>query len=366
MLSLLLVVAGCLLLVVPLSAVDAQLPESEPTERKQNGFHGHHRLRGQRQLDAGPRIVGGVDSGQFERTWIVMLGTSGRRNQCHGTLIHPQIVMTSATCISDSFGGFPFSVVVRPNDNNMRQPVTAIDSRTHPCYDPVNYKFDIALVKLNVAMPASWVVEWAGFNGNRPGLFDGNFLRIVGFGATNETTKSMSSPALQEASLSYVRNCAPRETGNQGEIRGIPGYDRNTHLCAAAANSTEVGPCSGDSGSPIGRLNLDIGAEFLQVGILTGFYPNRATTTCGETSHYYLYTRIYEMSNWIKIELCVLAGAYCNAQLDPEIHNGRTCSTAANPPCAPRQWVQAAANQITNFASGFTQPVSRYFGGDSP
>ncbi|CAB9504649.1 Venom plasminogen activator [Seminavis robusta] len=346
-------------LLLSLCAVASATPTDSETEHS-----GDNRLRGFRKdedrwLDASPRVVGGVDT-PFSRTWIAVIGTSSSPNQCHGTLVSADFVLTSATCISSAFGGIPSRVVVMPNDNNMRtSPISVANHFIHPCADSSRFRWDVALLKLGTVLSSAYGP--VTFADSDTQVFNGNYLRIIGFGAASDSDRTSASPALQEATLSYERLCGS----------SIPGYDAATHLCANAPNTTDVGPCDGDSGSPIGLTDLDATTgAFTQVGILTGFYrdPNTGSARCGDDTHYHLYTRVSSVSNWAKTIICdntaeATKPSFCNS-FDRD-GGGGVCATSGGdpPPCAPREWLQQAANQITSFVGEGSQQVFRFFGG---
>lgn len=191
-------------------------------------------------------IIGGSDIDRIP-DWIATLGNF----TCMGTLIHRDVIMTSASCVS---GGVPEFVTLVPTSLTRKRKVLV--DRTdgayiHPCFSSSTLLSDVALLKLaelvpdkrsnmNPDDPASGY-ETVTLNEDED-VPEGNgaTLAVLGYGTTSVSEPQTPSKNLKEGFVEYINTC----TSN------YPSYSADEQLCALGGDG-QTGVCDGDMGGPL-------------------------------------------------------------------------------------------------------------------
>ncbi len=234
---------------------------------------------------ATPRIVGGEDASRLAYPWMVALLDASESDvfqaqNCGGTLIRSDVVLTAAHCIEDVdistldvvIGAYNL-LDVRPSER-----IDVVDVIIHPAYNTYTIDNDIALLKL--AEPSSRtpvaLVDLATMgtvNVDTP-------LTTIGWGALDGSDYPRYPVILQQVDLPYVSS-----TYCQTLVHGVT----DNMLCAGVLSGGKDA-CGGDSGGP---LIYRYGDDIYQVGIVSW------GEGCAERNKPGVFTRLVNYVDWI-------------------------------------------------------------------
>lgn len=192
-----------------------------------------------------PQIVGGEQASRNEHPWMVYLTirNSGGTFSCGGSLISEEWVLSAAHCLDPgstvtvSVGVFDLRETARRNRFD------AESIFVHPSYRNVSTGFDIALIKLDRAVPTSLVSRYAKLPSvslNNSEVGTGDTLKTMGWGRTSE---GGSSPNILRQVLVPVVSEATCE-------RAYGSINNTTQVCAGFPAGGRDS-CQGDSGGPL-------------------------------------------------------------------------------------------------------------------
>ena len=227
------------------------------------------------EADAVP-IIGGTEAGS---KWPDAVGVMyGGYQECTGTLIAPNVVITAGHCI---LGGAPNAVLVgAPALSKAREGETIAVDKAIP-YPNSQSTLDVGVLVLKVPSkfePRKIASGWA-----KSDIVNGAQVQFVGFG-TVDRNGSVATDALMEASSTITDfNCSSSSGCNplakpDGEL---------------GAGGMGIDTCPGDSGGPM-YLVSDMGT-FL-AGVTSRAYDN-ARYACGEGG---IYGRPDKIVDWIR------------------------------------------------------------------
>jgi len=194
------------------------------------------------------------------RSLVMIVGTrSNGVNVCTGAALARDLVLTAAHCVAPAA---TYSVLTSKN-----APTMAIKTiQVHPRYDPQSFALnrataDVALVKLAVALPESFVqvpLEHAAAS-----IAVGDRFVIAGFGVTT---------AGSDSGIGLARAAALVATGQPGTLQ-IRLFDP-----ATKGDRPGLGACTGDSGAPVLR---DVNGRLLVIGVVSWSTGPKLGAGCG-------------------------------------------------------------------------------------
>ncbi|XP_044265436.1 uncharacterized protein LOC123011851 [Tribolium madens] len=256
------------------------------------------------QISNGLRITSGTRTSPGEFPWMALIAyktgnsSSQRDFRCGGTLITVRYVLTAAHCIENTtimgvrLGEYNIMTDpdCDPNGQNCESPVQDISidkAIIHPFYDPTTFINDIALIRLDT--PANYSYEnvkpiCLPFGELLHAKLEEQEMTVAGWGATEDGAKSMvlrkvSVPVMAREECQILYHDLKPITKKQ--------------ICAGADHGKDS--CSGDSGSPLKRIDLINGTpRYVQYGIVS-FGP----THCGIGGRPGIYTNVQKYMKWI-------------------------------------------------------------------
>ncbi|GGB01120.1 S1 family peptidase [Agarivorans gilvus] len=208
-------------------------------------------LMAQAEQQAVPYVVGGQDASQ-NYPWMAQVFVGDHR--CGGVLIGSSWVLTAAHCTYDETSEskhLPVAQVsvvlgvysmVGPDDSRA---LAVSEIYQHPNYvEPgqagIDYDYDISLLRL--ATPQEIAPPILNANGVSSAVNYGAFMRLIGFGRTNNDPLNPEyPPVLQQANLSLYQ---PELCANAWSSDKLS----EQMFCAFG---TDADACSGDSGGPV-------------------------------------------------------------------------------------------------------------------
>ncbi|MFE4588933.1 S1 family serine peptidase [Streptomyces laurentii] len=230
-------------------------------------------------------VVGGRPTRTADAPWVVALSSrarfgSARAGQfCGGAVVAPTKVLTAAHCLgSEVLGGEPWELpdfrviagrTALRGDGGREVRVTS--TWVNPEYDPAAGSGDLAVLTLERALPASYVIDVAA--ADDPALAPGTAADVYGWGDT--TGDGTYARSLRAARVRVLPD-ATCERAYPGGL-GVE-YRRETMLCAGDPRGGRDA-CQGDSGGPLvarGRL----------IGLVSW------GSGCGEADSPGVYTRV--------------------------------------------------------------------------
>uniref|UniRef100_A0A182FC40 CLIP domain-containing serine protease n=1 Tax=Anopheles albimanus TaxID=7167 RepID=A0A182FC40_ANOAL len=255
-----------------------------------------------------PKLSRGNKTDPFDYPWMVVLQYSKngvQRDGCAGTLISNRYVLTAAHCVQVP-GGWMLSRV-RLGDQDRSKPIDCIvyssgeksctdppvdvaveKAVVYPRYDPSIILHDIALIRMahDVAFtfsikPICLPVRLDIRNVALPRYI------VTGWGMTE---RHVPSEALLQAIIEPVPLL---ECIQKLSKQGFPvNLSEEYTMCAGGKDNVDA--CKGDSGGPLGFYVREVGARFVQYGIVSA-----GVNSCGRTSAPGIYTRVSSYMDWI-------------------------------------------------------------------
>lgn len=216
---------------------------------------------------------------------------------CTGSLIARDLVLTAAHCIADE-GLRGVAVLLSLDDKKLtkEQVIYASNGAIHPDYQPTDDATavwnDIALLKLETAVPEDFKLAKLPDVETIKQLVKGSKVTLAGFGITNAVIRKV---VLGKNGKPTVVELPGRGTGSLRKVSNIV-------VQSVTADQKEIsfdqknlrGACHGDSGGPA-LLQLQDGS-YIQVGV-----TSRGTNKLGNCNEGAIYSGVYGQLDWITL-----------------------------------------------------------------
>ncbi|MFD9336579.1 serine protease [Streptomyces sp. NPDC060028] len=220
-------------------------------------------LAGAPQAAADSVVIGGKPVKAADSPWVVALasrdrfgGTRGGQF-CGGVVVAPTKVLTAAHCLSRQVLGGPVDSVADFRVITGRTELRATDgreiavrsARVNPAYDPASNAGDLAVLELEEAVPAHYVLPVAG--AGHPAYTAGTEAAVYGWGDTSGFGDY--AYALRAARVTVL----PDEVCGRAYPGDADGQYRAESMVCAGDLEGGKDACQGDSGGPLvaqGRL----------------------------------------------------------------------------------------------------------------
>uniref|UniRef100_A0A182M804 Peptidase S1 domain-containing protein n=1 Tax=Anopheles culicifacies TaxID=139723 RepID=A0A182M804_9DIPT len=239
------------------------------------------------------RITNGLEAqpGQFPYQAIVMSEFGILTVMCGGSVLTANFILTAAHCVmfdqvNKAGGGTAIlgahnRLEVEPSQQHIRFNNGGIV--VHPLYTVSNYRFDVAVVRLNTALRFTVYVQPVRL----PGLmdqrqFDGQIGTISGFGRTSDTNAAFATV------LHYTVNTILSNSACISRWGALLVEPQNVCLSGDGGRSA----CTGDSGGP---LTIEESGVTVQIGVTS--FGSADGCTRGMPS---VYARITFFMDWIR------------------------------------------------------------------
>ena len=191
---------------------------------------------------------------------IITKYSASQSYSCSGVLISPLIVATAGHCLLTDSGIMSDEIYVGdPGSENRYNGKWAKAARVYFSEDyrgnSVNGEItasDIAVIRLTRPIKQSTLVYLASENQLLQLKSSSAKLRIIGYGATDDSGTLTKYPNYYESSFTSSYSADPNQSFSESSVSG---------------------PCRGDSGGPV--LNITP-TKIVLVGIVTGAYPSNA------------------------------------------------------------------------------------------
>jgi len=228
-------------------------------------------------------IIGGVDANGEAWPWIVSLADSRGNHFCGGALIHPEIVLTAAHCLSGlSARNIVARVGLQQQNAAGSADITTVSAiLSHPNYSSRTTDNDIALVQLSE--PSSKPIVRLITNEVESSLIPGGTtVRVQGWGAMDSQGYQYPNN-LQSVDVEMVDfdECNSRSRYNGALSQNM--------ICAGDLYG-EQDSCYGDSGGPLAVYSND---EWVLSGVVSWGYE------CSNAQFPGVYARVSRYIDWI-------------------------------------------------------------------
>lgn len=251
-----------------------------------------------------PKIIGGNSSSNADWSWMVALVyQSDVQVFCGGSLIAKDWVLTAAHCVAGKTGQALEVLVNRPNVLSTQGERIAVKRMViHPQFNAINFKNDIALLKLSSpahSEPIEILSPYSGQDGA------GQNALALGWGNTS-TYRQLFPDDLQQVILPIVSNATCKE-----HMVGI----EDDMLCAGFAEGGKD-TCEGDSGGPLVVFDAEGGAW--RQAAITSF----GEAECAAKGYYGVYTRLKSYAAFVADAICTPSEALAAPVLSLSVSNG--------------------------------------------
>ena len=221
---------------------------------------------------------------------------------CHGTLIAPTVVLTSALCTNYNQDVF----VNMYNKTNLADVLEAFvfgadDYVRHPGWDPSTFENNVALIFLPREVKNADTIQYPTLNEESNAPEDGDPLLVIGWGQTSSS--GSGADFLLQAEANYAANEDCLATWMVGNTNGI--------MCIEDGRRAA---CNYDDGGPLmlNNTNSNLRTNPIQVGI-------ESYSGCGSLIFPDVYTRVSYYVDWIKETACERADEFCSPSSKPSV-----------------------------------------------
>jgi secreted trypsin-like serine protease len=235
----------------------------------------HKLIEAANQGNVEPYIVGGTPVPDDKYPFMAYLEATfkdGAIQQCGGTLIDPDSVLTAAHCLVSPQGAVPQVVNVgvggtalSQREYQLRTAATAFIAST---YNPTNQSNDAAVLNLDSAVTGIKPIKLATAKQNRLER-PGRLLTVAGWGRTDPNDATSTVDRMLEVSLPVVSDATAKQAWSTPTQVYVPS------LMVATDSQAGKDAAQGDSGGPL----FNPGATPTQVGIVS--YGSKGPRTRG-------------------------------------------------------------------------------------
>ena len=251
-------------------------------------------------------IIGGVNANEEAWPWIVSLSDSRGNHFCGGALIHPEIVVTAAHCLSGmSAQNIVARVGLEQQNAAGSADITQVSAiLSHPNYSSRSSDNDIALVQLSEpsSKPIVRLITDEVEGSLIPG---GTTVRVQGWGAMDSQGYQYPNQ-LQSVDVEMVDF---NECNSRSRYNGVLSQNM---ICAGDLYG-EQDSCYGDSGGP---LAVYANGEWVLSGVVSWGYE------CANAQFPGVYARVSRYIDWISEYLPIEVAD--NDWLSETVDNGDT------------------------------------------
>nr|XP_002736238.2 PREDICTED: uncharacterized protein LOC100377031 [Saccoglossus kowalevskii] len=255
------------------------------------------------------RVIGGSDATKGSWPWQALLYPGD--DLCGGVIISELWILTAAHCVS-GIGSGQIAVTVGIVDDRDKDGISRgiSEVHTHPLYDDVNHRYDLALLKLDAPLEYNDYVRPACLPSSDDLFEENHFCFTTGWGLT-QSDGTVTPHILQEVGLTIQ---------SQSICQSIyPGdFDPYSMICAGHIRGG-ADSCLGDSGGPLVCPIQREGRWYL-AGITSWGLE------CGEQSG--VYASVSAANDWIYETIDDITAEACGDDFE--------CSDGS---CLPFQWV---------------------------
>ncbi|XP_042900195.1 proclotting enzyme [Parasteatoda tepidariorum] len=244
------------------------------------------------------RVVGGREADPGSWPWMAVVFVEKRNGvmspDCGGALVTNRHVVTAAHCVvtgRSSTTMSPRQLSIRLGAHNVASSndpsaiEVGVDGvRRHERFDPRTYRNDIAVIRLNRAVPFTSRVSpiCLPYDSLRGEDLTGRKGTVIGFGTT--AFNGPSSDVLMQATFDI-----------QSQEVCKKAYEREVNITSvymcAGVDTGEKDSCQGDSGGPLMSVGKD--GNYYLVGVVS------FGKLCGQPGYPGVYTRVTEFLDWL-------------------------------------------------------------------
>lgn len=225
------------------------------------------------------RIFNGSYVPQGKYPWMAFLLIDSR-SQCGASLINEQWAITAAHCTA---GGSEFTLAIGRADLEDADSgvVVRATAFTHPQYGASNVSNDIALLKLEVPIPTSYINEYASLaTASQTNTYAGanDRVQVMGYG---QDENGQTSTILKE-NVGFVQSFSSCNSSWGGSLSSA------RQICMTASTNTV---CKGDSGGP---LFFNVRGDYVIAGLVS-FGSSRSCDYAPA-----VFTRVANYLSWVQ------------------------------------------------------------------
>lgn len=287
---------------------------------------------------AKPLIYGGTNTTIDQQPWQVYLKATNGSQECGGSIIGPNTVLTAAHCVV-GYGSMEVYAGVSNKSNFPNSQIRSVNKITvHPSYTGSSgstLNGDIAVIEVSLPFNFNSDVQPIRYDGGSSIAGANTVATIAGWGHTGSTYPDQ----LQKTNVTVVASSSV----NQSKYS----YTLTNDMIAAGGNSS--GTCYRDSG---GGLWVTVNGQNFVIGV-SSFLP---VVNCGNSTDPEIYTRVSSYCTWILQQ--VLSSTYISGP-EPICSSGTYSAATSN---LNKSWASSNTGALTIDNNGNATRQNNYDG----